>query len=216
MKQLIYKELKLGIHPVVYMFILFASMLLIPNYPYYVAFFYVCLGIFFIFNIGRENQDVYYTALLPVPKRDVVKARVLAIAGLELAQLVLAVPVAILSVRLHPAGNQAGIDCNPALFGLAFGMFGGFNLLFIPGFYRTAHKLLRPMLSGCAFILIYMLAAEALAQYIPGPVSDYLDATDPAGMLRQLPVLICGLVFWLGANVLAYRLAAKRFAQVDL
>ena len=132
MKQLIYKEFRLSVHPVVYLFLLFAAMLLIPQYPYYVAFFYLCLGVFFVFNIGRENRDVFYTALLPVPKREIVKARVLVIAGLQLVQMLLAVPIGILSVKINPlGGNPAGIDINPALFGLGFVLFGGFNLLFV-------------------------------------------------------------------------------------
>ena len=217
MKHLIYKELGLGVHPVIYMFLLFAAMLLIPQYPYYVAFFYLTLGIFFTFNIGRENRDIYYTALLPVAKRDVVKARVLAIAALELLQLLLAVPVGILSAKINPlGGNGAGIDINPALFGLGFVMFGGFNLLFVTTFYRTAHNLTRPCLYGWGFVLVFVLVAESLAQYIPGPVSDYLDASDPAGMLRQWPVLLGGLLVWLGATVLTYRISAKRFERVDL
>ena len=213
MKQLIYKELRLSVHPVVYLFLLFAAMLLIPQYPYYVAFFYLCLGVFFVFNIGRENRDVFYTALLPVPKREIVKARVLVIAGLQLVQMLLAVPIGILSVKINPlGGNPAGIDINPALFGLGFVLFGGFNLLFVTTFYRTAHNLARPSLYGGLFILV----AETLAQYIPGPVSDYLDAADPAGMVRQWPVLLGGVLFWLAATVLTYHISARRFERVDL
>lgn len=68
------KDLRLAAHPMMYVFALFGVMLIIPNYPYTVVFFYGLLGIFFTFLNGRENKDVYYCAVLPVTKRDQVRA----------------------------------------------------------------------------------------------------------------------------------------------
>lgn len=48
-------------------------MLLIPGYPYFVAFIYTCLSVFFIFLQGRENRDILFTVSPPVSKRDIVK-----------------------------------------------------------------------------------------------------------------------------------------------
>lgn len=39
MKNLVYKEFRLAAHPTNYIFLSFAFMLLIPNYPYLVSFF---------------------------------------------------------------------------------------------------------------------------------------------------------------------------------
>ena len=74
MKTLLYKQLRLVCHPMTPVFCLFGFMVIIPNYPYTVIFFYVMLGLFFSFLDMREKKDLYYTALLPVPKRDAVKA----------------------------------------------------------------------------------------------------------------------------------------------
>ena len=49
MKTLLYKQLKLVCHPMTPVFCLFGVMVLIPNYPYSVTFFYVTLGLFFTF-----------------------------------------------------------------------------------------------------------------------------------------------------------------------
>ena len=62
------KDLRLAAHPMMYVFALFGVMLIIPNYPYTVVFFYGLLGIFFTFLNGRENKDVYYCAVLPVTR----------------------------------------------------------------------------------------------------------------------------------------------------
>lgn len=65
-------------------FCLFGVMLLIPAYPYTVMWFYVMLGLFFSFLNGREQKDVYYSALLPIRKRDTVKANCLFVGLIEL------------------------------------------------------------------------------------------------------------------------------------
>jgi len=84
------KDLRLAAHPMMYVFALFGVMLIIPNYPYTVVFFYGLLGIFFTFLNGRENKDVYYCAVLPVTKRDQVRARAWLVVAVELAELVIA------------------------------------------------------------------------------------------------------------------------------
>ena len=70
---LLKKEWKLVMMPVPLLFLLLSALVLVPSYPYYVTFFYNALGIFLMLQAARENRDVYYMALLPVTKRDVVR-----------------------------------------------------------------------------------------------------------------------------------------------
>ena len=44
LSKLLYKEFKLALHPASVLFLLLSSMMLIPNYPMYVLFFYNTLG----------------------------------------------------------------------------------------------------------------------------------------------------------------------------
>ena len=97
MKDLVYKELKLALHPAAIIFLCLSSMLMIPSYPYFIIFFYTCLGVFFICMSGRENKDIYFTMLLPVQKREIVGARFLLVALIELLQFAAAVPFASVS-----------------------------------------------------------------------------------------------------------------------
>lgn len=113
MKNLMRKELVLAMHPASVLFLLLSAMLLIPNYPYYVICFYTCLGTFFICLTGRENRDIEFTALLPVRKTDLVRARVFTVMLMQLAQLVIAVPFAVFSSRVS-AENLVGMDANTA------------------------------------------------------------------------------------------------------
>ena len=64
MKTLLYKQLRLVCHPMTPVFCLFGAMLLIPNYPYSVTFFYVTLGLFFTFlNFIQPITTTFFTSI---------------------------------------------------------------------------------------------------------------------------------------------------------
>ena len=133
MKHMLNKELRLALHPTVPLFWLLGAMLLIPNYPYYVIFFYTLLGIFFVCLSGRENNDIAYTLTLPVRKRDVVAARMGLAVLIEGVQVAVAAPFAVLRQHLPLPGNQVGMDANIAFFGLGLLLLGAMNAFFSPG-----------------------------------------------------------------------------------
>ena len=217
MKELLFKEFKLALHPTNYLFLAVGALLLIPAYIYYVAFIYTCLSVFFLFLIARENKDVLFTVSLPVRKRDAVKARCLTVAIVELAQTLLAVPFAIIGIRINPnpAGNIPGIEANMAFFGLVLIMYALFNFIFLTQFYKTAVKVGLPLILSSIALTIYVTVAEVAVQMIP-TLKTHLDTTDPAMALYQLPVLIAGILFFVLALWWTYRISAASFEKVDL
>jgi len=215
MKNLLYKEWKLAIHPTGFIFLLMGPMLLIPNYPDYVAFFYQTLGIFFTFMNGNTTNDVFFTTLLPVRKRDVVKARLATVIGLEVLQIVIAVPFAILRGMIVPAENLVGLDANLALFGMVFIMFGVFNVVFLPLFYRTAYKTGTPYLLATTVMTVVVLAAELVIQLTPA-LKQTLDTTAPAYTAIQMIVLLAGMLIFALLNAVAYRRSVNAFEKLDL
>ena len=216
MKHLLYKELRLAKHPTMFLFLLFSAMLLIPSYPYYVAFIYTCLSVFFVFLQGRENNDLSFTALLPVRKRDIVRARCLLVVLMQLAQVLVSLPCAIVGARINPlGGNAAGIEANAAFFGLVLVMYALFNLLFLPAFYRTGYRVGRAFLFAGASVLVYIVAAELLVQCVPA-LKASLDTFDPATRETRLFVLLLGAGLYAAGSLLACRLSERRFARVYL
>lgn len=214
MRSLLYKEWKLSIHPTSYIFLFMGAMLLIPHYPYWVAFFYQTLGIFFTFMNGNSNNDVFFTVLLPVRKRDVVRSRLASVIGLEMLQIIMAVPFAILRNRIGPAENLAGLDANPALFGLVFVMFGVFNVVFLPQFYRTAYKTGTPYLLATLAMAAMIMLVELMVQLTP-VLKQTLDTT-AASTPQQTIVLIVGMLLYALLNLAAYRQSASAFERLDL
>jgi hypothetical protein len=219
LKNLMRKELKLCLHPTCWIFLSFVLMFLIPSYPFYVSYFYMTMAIFFIFVTGRETDDVLYTALLPVRKSDSVRARTLTVAALELTMMLLSVPVVILRQKLYGgtnlAASQAGTDPGVAFFGLALIMFAVFNLVMIPGFYKTARNAGKPFFLACGAMLVYVIGVEIAIQAIPA-LQSLLDTTDPSKQLAQLPVLLVGIALYLLYTWLSCRRGVKNFSRVDL
>jgi hypothetical protein len=217
MKELLFKEFKLALHPTTYLFLALGMMLLIPAYIYYVAFVYTCLSIFFLFLSARENKDTFFTASLPVRKRDTVKVRCLIVAIIELAHTLVAVPFAIIGMRInsHPGGNPAGIEANMAFFGLVLIMYALFNFTYLPKFYKTTINVGAPLILSSIVVAIYVTAVECAVQMIPY-LKMHLDTTDPTMALYQLPVLILGMIIFTLSLWWTYRKSADNFEKVDL
>ena len=215
MKKLLLKELRLALHPTNMVFLALSAMLIIPAYPYYVVFFYTTLGLFFVCLTGRENKDIDYTLTLPVRRCDLVRARVLLAVVIQLAQMVSAIPFAILSQHINRFGNVVGMDANVAFFGFALVMLGLFNLVFFPVYYQKPERVGLPFILASAVQAVYIVLMELAAHQVPF-VRRYLDTLDPAYMPWKLAVLGVGALLFGLMTFAGCRMAEKRFEQVDL
>ena len=214
MRSLLYKEFKLAVNPFSYLVPLLGLLLLIPDYPYFIALMYV----FFItipttFSVGKDQRDIQFSVLLPVRKRDIVKARYISIIVIEMIHIVLAVIFGIINTKLYPQGNSWLMDINTAFFGIAFMMFGVFNTIFLAMFYRTAYKVAMPVFVAMTVTVIFIVCIEFLIQSIP-VLKMYLDGI--GNMVGQLPVLAAGILMFAVSNVISYKQSAKSFEKLDI
>lgn len=213
MLNLLYKEIRLAAHPNLFVFTCMGVLVLIPAYPYGIIFLFSGLGIYISFMYGRETNDIYYTALLPVRKRDTVKAKCLLVVLAQLVQMLISLPFAFLRLIILSNGNPVGIEANIAFYGMGFLIYAVFNLIFLTVFFKTAYK------AGKAFILamlpatIIMTVMEIIVHF---PAFSWLDSVKLPEMLRQVPILIIGFLVYVLATILAYQVSAKRFEEVDL
>lgn len=213
MTRLLSKEIRLAMHPTNLIFLSLSALIIIPNYPYYVTFFYTALGIFFTCLTGRENNDIYYTLLLPVPKSEAVKGRFAFTVLLEAAQLLLAIPFAILRNGFDMPANQVGIMPNPAFFGLAMVMLGLFNLVFFTGYYKAPDKVGKSFVIATVVIFLYMIAAEVLVHF---PGIGAINGAGAENMGLKLIVLAAGAALFIVLTLTAYSLSKRSFEALDL
>lgn len=215
MKKLLIKDFRLAIHPTVFLFWLLSAMLLIPNYPYYVVMYYSSLSLFFVCLSGRENHDIEYSLMLPVRKRDLVRARICFAVIVQAVQLVIAVPFAALRQSMPLGGNQVGMDANIAFFGLALLLLGIFNLQFFTGYYRAPEKVGRTFAVSSTLFFIAIAALETLAHILPF-FRGRLDTPDPLFLPEKIIVLVVGFASYILLTVLACRISERRFDTLDI
>lgn len=215
MRNLLFKEFKLAMHPMVYFFLLFAALLLIPSWPYFIAFGYLFIAFYNMFALCRANQDIYFTASLPVAKRDIVRARVYSLAILELVQVISAIPFAILHNTIYGFENTAGMNLNVAFFGFILIMYGIFNLVAFPMLYKNGYKAGLPILIAVIAILVYFGLVETAIHTIPFMETN-LNPLDAKHLVYQAPVLVAGMGLFALFTWLASRMAEKNFEKVDL
>lgn len=213
--KLLKKELQLAMHPTNILFLFLSAMVLIPNYPYYVVFFYTSLAVFFVCLNGRENHDITYSLLLPVRKADIVKGRFLFIVLLECLQVVIIVPFIVIKQHLPIEPNVVGMEANIALLGLGLLMFGVFHVIFFSVYYRNPNKVGKAFLLGSVGEAVYMVAAETLAHAVP----VFRDCIDTMGMeyvQYKLIVLVAGAVGYVWLTLVSYKKAQRTFERLDL
>ncbi len=215
MKKLLKKELLLSFHPTAAIFVAMAAMVLIPNYPYYVSFFYAGLAVFFTCITGRENNDVFFSMMLPISKKDIVKARYGYVLLIELTQILLAVGFALIKSVLQFPANSAGIEANMAMFGVALFMLSIFNLIFFAIYYRNVKKPgVAAIFASVAYFLLLGIF-EVLVFIIPF-ARDKIDTFDPLFWEYKLIILAVGVVSFIVINILSYLSSVKNFSKQDI
>lgn len=215
MKNLILKEFKLALHPTMVIFLALSAMMMIPNYPYYVTFFYTGLGVFFTCLNGRENNDVFFSVNLPVKKRDIVKARFALVMIFQLLQIFTAAIFAVLRQLVGLSENLAGMDANIAFFGFAFVLLGLFNVVFFGIYYRNIQSVGKAFLVSGIVIFVYIGAVEVCAHAVPF-FRDVLDTKDPVFLGVKLAVLAAGIIIYAVLTFAAYIRSAKNFENTDM
>lgn len=215
MKNLLYKEFRLVISPLFFLTSLFGALLLIPEWVYFLAMMYFyTTAVPNIFAFARAQNDIGFTVMLPVRKRDIVKARVMSVVILELASVLSAAVFAVINWALFPKGNFA-IDANLAFLGCVLMMYGLFNAVFFPIHYKTAYKIARAIIVSVIATILFAGVIEFFVAVVP-TAAYVLDGINADALVRQLPVLACGVVAFVLLTLLAYRVSAKRFEKVDL
>ena len=213
MTTLLYKEIRLAAHPTSIVFIFLGCLGLVPAYPYSVIFMFGCLAPYITFLNARETNDAWYTAILPVTKRESVLGKCLLIASFQLFQLLFSIPFAFLRSALNIENNPVGLDATLAWYGFGLTVYAVFDFVFISSFYKSGYK------AGKAFLLasIPMVLLILMVEVMPHiPALTWLDSYQPKHLLMQLPILAAGFICYAALLLFAYRISVKRFNKVDL
>ncbi len=231
---LLKKEIKLGntVQTLIWTICCFC-MFFIPSYPSYVGPFYITLSIMMTFALNQSSHDILYTVLLPVRKIDTVKARFLYCSILEILSLLMGVIAAVVRHFLAFPQNNAGIGLTIAYFGLQLIIFAVFNFIFFGNVYKDPLKPgLCYFIAAVAYFLVYavcelpvwifyhfqklMEKGEDVSLPFLARVGEMFVNTDGSMLVKQLLVLLGGILIFTGSWYLTFRCAARQFEKYDL
>ena len=229
MKALIYKEFKLAMHPICYVFIaMFPFMILIPSYPLAIGFVYVlsCYPILFLgANKGQQSNDLLYSTLLPIRKKDIVLARIITVLVMQLAFMLITSALAPLAYYMqqnviiedsgeHLVSPGIPLEGFVSLLGIAIIGFAIADLIFFPIYYKNGKSIVLSTLMTILGFIIYLGIFTIAFPYIPG-FEWYGKFLWGSGLGVQFIVLGVAIVISFFVHLLAYKISAKRLEQVD-
>lgn len=217
MKNLLIKEIKLAASPLSFIFLAASALAFVPGYPILLAPFFVCLGIFYSFQNAREANDVMYSMLLPIAKRDYVRAKyafTLTIEGISF--VLISAVTAVRMTLLADAGAYAEnplMNATPVYLGFVLLMFAAFNVFFLSGFFRTGWKIGVPFVVFCAVGALIVFVGEALRHF---PGLEYLHSQRIENAPLQFAALSAGIVLFFAATFISMKVSEGRFDKIDL
>lgn len=217
MSNILRKEIRLSASVLSFLFIAFALMFFIPGYPVLCGAFFVTLGIFQSFQNCREANDIVFSALLPIAKKDVVKGKYLFTCFIELCSFLAMTAVTLTRMTVLSDSpvyrSNALMNANPFALSMALLIFGLFNLVFLKGFFKTAYKFGKPFVSYIIIAFIFIGIAEAL-HHIPG--LEALNAFGFDNSSIQFSLLAAGLLIYSLITLFSYKGACRLFEKIDL
>ena len=231
MKNLLYKEFKLAVHPLIYLFIpIFALTIITPAFPPCVMFIYVvsCYTVLFLgANKGQQSNDLLYSALLPIRKKDIVKARIFTCMFIHLFFLVLTLALLPIAIKNHndlvqlaisegTSYNDLGysVDQFLAVAGFSIIGYGIIDIIYFAIYYKNGKSIVASTLISLLIMAVFVFLTTAILPQIDALKPFFFDLICKSWWSQIIFFGICACIAG-GLNYLAYRVGSKQLEKVD-
>lgn len=221
MKALLYKEFKLAMHPICYVFIfMFPFMILIPSYPIAIGFIYVlsCYPILFLgANKGQQSNDLLFSTLLPVRKKDIVLARIFTVGFMQLVFISVMSALYPVALMIKNSGTPdipgLGLDAYLSVLGIALTGYSIADIIFFAIYYKHGKSIVMSTLMTILGFIVYLSMFTIAFPFIPG--MEWYKNTMSGPIWMQLIVLGVSLIIYFILHLLTYKISSKELEQVD-
>lgn len=218
MLNLIKKEMRLCLHPTVFIFLSFAVLVFVPSYPYEVIFFFSCLSVFFSCMMTRENGDISFTCTLPVKKEQIPLAKLLVVFGLQCIIMLLVGIMGAIKGAIFPIEqyfNYSGISANLVLIGNGAILLGIFNLVFFPCYFKKPDKIGVPFIIS-AIVIFLLISIFIVLRWVTPLYSTTLNGLNSENTGAKLVAIVIGIAVYVVLSAVSCKLSMKHFQRVDL
>ena len=218
MLNLIKKELALCVHPTAFIFLSFAALVFVPNYPYEVIFFFSCLSVFFCCMMTRENGDIAFSCALPVKKEHIPLAKMLVVIGLQCISLLLVGIIGSVKGAVLPAEryvNRAGISANIVLVGNGAILLGIFNLIFFPRYFKQPDKIGVPFVIG-AIVEFVLIGVFIVLRWATPLYSTTLNGLNTVNTGAKVIAFLLSFLLYSILTIISCKTSMKNFVKTDI
>ena len=218
--------MRLSMHPICYIFIaLFPFMILIPSYPLGIGFIYVltCYPILFLgANKGQQSNDLLYSTLLPVRKKDIVMARIFTVIFMQVAFILVMTALYPVARIINNAIAQSaenpneymipglGLDSYVLLVAIALIGYAIADIIFFPIYYKHGKSIVMSTLFTILGFVVYIGIFTIGLPFIPG-----LDILNNLHLGIQFAILGAAILISFGLHIVVYKVSSKRLEMVD-
>ena len=228
MKALLYKEFKLAMHPICYIFvILFPFMILIPSYPISIGFIYVltCYPVLFLgANKGQQSNDLLFSTLLPVRKKDIVLARIVTVVIMQVAFMAIMSCLYPLAAYARDSINQQliqqgktpetdagfGLGAYTSTLGFAIIGYAIADLIYFAVYYKHGKSIVASTLLTILGFVVYLGIFTIGLPFVPAYGAFFTD-----NIWIQLGFLVVAIVVSFLLHFVVYKVSSKELENVD-
>ena len=223
MKHLLYKEFKLAVPPLAYLLIILMSMsALSPAFPSFVPLIYMAATYTFLFigmNKTTTTNDLYYTCTLPIKREDVIKARVITVAVVQLVEVALVFGFMSVATFIFDANSKESMQISLnmhqpiALLAAYLISFSVYDLIYLPWFYKTGKTIIANMLVG---VIVTAIVAGVLTM-VPFFVAKeiFTVGLPNSNYLLQFGLLLIAIGIYIAIKALVIKLSTKNLKKLD-
>ncbi len=215
MYKLIYKEFTLAVHPFfLVMPILTGALMLIPGWLYLLVLMYFCfITVPNVLAGYKTNNDMMFSNLMPVRRKDIVGSRILMVMILEVLHILVAIVFAVINKNLYDSTWFLFIQPNVAYFGVAFIMFAIFNIVIFSIYFKSGY------FYGVATVaaITVIIAFGGILEYVAlknVTLNQFFKGSE--GLMSHIWLLIVGIILFVLFGFLSYTISVKRFEKVDI
>ncbi len=184
----------------------------IPQWIYTIVFFYYFwITVPNLFNGYNNQRDLIFTQMLPVRREDIVRSRILVTYGIQMLHILFGVIFGLLHNVFYGTTNYLSLDINAAFFGLIFIVYGGFNIVFLPRYFKTGYKYGKALLYSSIYAAVFALVIDLGNGLFP-IVNQVFE--DPQYELYQYIILIGGIVVYILLGWLTMESSVKKFKEL--
>ena len=207
----------------------FPLMILIPSYPIAIGFIYVlsCYPVLFLgTNKGQQSNDLLFSTLLPVRKKDIVLARIFTVLIMQAAFILIMTALLPVAMKIQDSINVSALAEDPnakpvevpglpletfgSIVGMAIAGFSVADLIFFSNYYKHGKSIVGSTLFTILGFLAYLgIFTMGLPYAIPGYNSTLTI------WWVQVIVLGGGILISFLMHLLTYKVASKRLELVD-